>query len=69
MLAASETSRHGRERKEWETARERQSAAWSEGGERRGGGGHIAHLQAVNNLEEHWGDETKMNTKHWQRLT
>lgn len=30
---------------------------------------HIAHLQAVNNLEEHWGDETKMNTKHWQRLT
>lgn len=43
----------------------------SERGEREseGGGSHIAHLQAVNNLEEHWGDETKMNTKHWQRLT
>lgn len=27
------------------------------------------HLLAVNNLKEHWGDETKMNTKHWQRLT
>lgn len=34
-----------------------------------GGGSHTARLQAVNNLEEHWGDETKMNTKHWQRLT
>lgn len=39
------------------------------GGERRGAGSHIARLRAVNNLEEHWGDETKMNTKHWQRLT
>lgn len=48
-----------------------QRATWSEGGEseREGGGSHIAHLQAVNNLEEHWGDETEMNTKHWQRLT
>lgn len=49
--------------------RKKQRAMQSEGGERKGGGSHIAHLQAVNNLEEHWRDETKMNTKHRQRLT
>lgn len=56
-------------REKRETEKERQRAMQSEGGERKGGGSHIAHLQAVNNLEEHWGDETKMNTKHWQHLT
>lgn len=51
-----------RKRKRLETERWR-------GGGGGAGGGHIARLQVVNNLEEHWGDETKMNTKHWQRLT
>lgn len=59
-----DTGRDGKQRK-----RETESNVEERGGESKGGGSHIAHLQAVNNLEEHWGDETKMNKKHWQRLT
>ncbi|KAK5933053.1 hypothetical protein CgunFtcFv8_004711 [Champsocephalus gunnari] len=57
LFIASDTSSHMRDR-------------GADGNQRRSdGGSHIANLQAVNNLEAHWGDETSVNTKHWQRLT
>lgn len=56
MLAASGTSHNMRERGKDKKQRKTDCGG---GGEREGGGSHIAHLQAVNNLEEHWGDKNE----------